>query len=259
MSDTVVAQRLIEDMDVQSIDDFASFFMYQGFSPQLVFDHLAKIKREKSIGEDEFKLDVKAIIVMGVIMGNYNDHNSNRISTDGKAKGDQLIEKYKLKKGRIGKDRKDVNVPRILAAFPIVSSKVAMCAAVRQYGDEFSTSYLPKCLKAPVFPALVPRQIEIDVRSALLVLSNAYSSEQTIAISPIKDPLEAYNKQKNYTRISNSSSVPPEDKRIAYIKTLDFGRYENMRTCYTAVQKIVADLPAFPDVEKFKRVGLVVQ
>jgi hypothetical protein len=258
MSDINIIVNLIGGMAVEDIETISAMFMYQGFSPEMVFAHLAKIKKDKNIANDEFITDIKTIVVIGAIMGNYNSNNSNKISDEGKAKGDALISKYELKAGGVGQEKKAVNIPRILAAFPIITTKVLSKCTGRNYGDVFGCNALPNFLKNPVFPSLVPTTLPKKVVIMLLTISVCYTTEQTMAIRKVEDVITAYNQQKQYVDISFRSSVPSQEERSTFIKTLPFP-HTILATILTRFNEVTKKTVGMPSKKEMTDAGLVLQ
>lgn len=255
MSDSAAIKALVDAMTVGDLSQFIALFMYQGFSPEMVFAHLAKIKKDKNIDSSEFGNDMRSLVVMGVIMGSYNDHNSTKISEDGKRAGDALMEKYDLKKGGVGKDRRAVNLPRIVAAFPIFTINVVLKSPARNYGGPFSADLLPACMKTAVFPSVVPKSIDGNVVKYLLLASTCYTAEQTMAISRFSDAGAAVKNQTRYTEISFNSSMPTDSERVKFIRTLEFS-YNALNTVWSKYKDITQKGVSPPSQAEFTAAGL---
>jgi len=258
MSEFQVVISLVDQITDADLYSFVALFMYQGFSPELVFRHLAKIKSDKNISSNEFKNDIKTLIVMGVVMGNYNSNNSKKISDEGKSKGDALFQKYELKMGGIGKDKKMVNLPRLLAAFPITAAKLALSAPARLYGNEFGTNTVARIFQMPVFPSLVPTNMINSHRQALLAVATCYAAEQTMAITQKKDAFESFVRQKDYTKISHTSSVPTNEERKDFLATVDFASYKEFKNVIDNLNKKLdkKDQIVVPEVASFLAQGI---
>jgi hypothetical protein len=227
MSDIASIVSLVDGISVSDVEQFAAMFMYQGFSPDMVFQHLHKVKITKNISNVDFQNDIKIIVLMGAIMGNYNSNNSNKISTEGKDRGDQLMTKYDLQAGGIAGNKKAVNIPRVLSAFPILASKMTIKVSPREYSGVFSSQFLPAFFKTPVSPSLIPRGFPQNIKTFLMSMCNAYLTEQTMAIRNMSGPKEAYNLQYKFTEISFKSPVPSEEERSQYIKKITMN-YDDM-------------------------------
>lgn len=222
MSDIDTIDKLVSSISLKGIGEIAALFMYQGFSPEMVMEHLAKVKAEGNISDSDFQRDIQSLIIMGAVMGNYNEHNSGKISEEGKKKADTLMQKYGLKKGGIGSDKRQVNIPRLLAAFPIATTRVLMKCPSRSYTNAFECNSLPTFLKNPVFPSLIPGSLDTILKAALSVVATCYSAEQTMALKKMTDASQAYEQQKQYTEIAFNSSRPTTIERQQFLRQLQF-------------------------------------
>jgi len=201
----------ITDDDLSS---FVALFAYAGFNPEMVHDHFFKICKQKDISQDTFLADLRAIIVLGAMKGNYSIKNSVKISDDGKTKADSLYGTYQMKKGSVGLDKKAVTLPRVLSAFPEITAKVVLRCPDKNFGTK--TNGLSKLIKSPVFAAIIPATLDKKVKGYFLDLYNIYSAEQTQAISKISSFAEALLKQEEYTNIAHKSVVPAETTRVNF-------------------------------------------
>jgi len=255
MSDTSVIQSLVGSMDIGEIGDIIQYFLYQGFSPEMVLKHLAQIKEKGNISNSEFLREIKTMIVIGIIMGNYNDNNSNKISDEGKAKGDALLTKYQMKRGSVGKDKKAITIPRVLATFPIQTTKILSKAGAKNYNDAFGCIVLPTFMKSGVFPSVIPMSLPAVSKKVLLTASACYTAEQSMAISNISDAKEAFNAQKNYTEVSHNSSVPTASERATFFATLIFD-YDALSQVIKNFSKIIGQPVAMPSKEDMTSAGV---
>lgn len=256
MSHLAKIVELVESVSLEDVHEFASLFMYQGFNPEHVMEHLHKIKEEKNISDSDFGRDIKTIIVMGLIMGNYNAHNSKKISDDGKTKADALINKYHLKAGSLEGDRRAVNVPRVMATFAVATSRLASRVTPKDYGGELGAHSLPNCMKVSVFASLVPRRLPADIKTALCTLYTAYTTEQTLAISKETNVLKAWNSQMRFTDISYKSSVPKDSDRERHLHSMAFN-YEGFRKVHARIVEVIKISFVLPAEGDFKTAGIV--
>lgn len=215
MSQGTLVYDLIASMKVNEdeITSFCSLFAYEGFNPQMVHEHFAKIKNEKGIDDTAFKKDLMTLMVLGAMKGNYTEKNSSKISDEGKVTADNLYTKYSLKKGSVGKDKKAVTLPRILSAFPTLATKVVVRAPSRVFGPK--SKDFPKVIMNPVFASLVPTSLPEETKKGLLKAYTTWSAEQTMALTKTSDFAAAYDKQDQYTAIAHASSVPSEKMRVS--------------------------------------------
>lgn len=250
--------KLVMEINVEVIDSFSQLFMYQGFSPESVLAHFQSIKTKKNIPNAEFKNDIAKLITMGVIMGNYNENNSQKIAEEGKATGDALFIKYDMKKGGVGKEKKAVTLPRVLATFPDTTIQMVIKGPEKNYNGPLGANDLDKQFKSAVFPAVVPTNITTTVKVALLAVSTCYTTEQTLAISQDRSKQwpEVMKQQQQYTLASHSSSVPPNDRRKAVFSTFKFN-YGTMKQVYNTAKEQIPSMPVFPTESEFKNAGVV--
>nr|WMV64407.1 nucleocapsid [Uromyces fabae virus] len=254
MSNSEQIRELINSLDASDIGNIASLFAYQGFSADLVLAHLLGIKTGKKISDREFKSDLKHLLVASVVMGNVTKNNIDKISSEGRQKIDNLMMKYDIKKGSISNaGKKAVTLPRLAATFPIQISKFQLGINEKNYNNELGASSLPACFKVSVFPSLIPKSFKIEIQHALLVISNAYSTEQSLAIGKKKDISIVYREQWNFTNIAFNSSMPKDSDRFEYINQLTFD-FDSMKTVFAKVYNTISDIEpkAFPSHETWK-------
>lgn len=252
MSDSAVVQQLVEGLDLSSIKDVIALFVYEGFNPQMVLAHLARIKKDKAIDGTTFASEIGTLLAVGCVMGNYNGHNKTKISEAGRKKADELFKKYEITEGGASNNRKCVNIPRLMATFPIPATKILMQAPAKEYGGAFHCSSLPQVMKNPLFPSLVPKSLDNAVKGYLLLVSNCYTAEQTMALRKITDPVEAYENQKPYTRISHDSIVPSDSERREFLKGFSF-KVEDLKRVsdkYAELAKTPISVPSAADFIK---------
>lgn len=216
MSNSSAVYDLISAADTTGVEDFATLFAYEGFNPEMIHAHFSKIQADKGITDDELVNDMRALITLGALKGNYTLRNAGKISDAGRAKADALYKKYEMKQGPLGGDRKAVILPRVLSAFPELTTKVILRIPPRDFGTQ--TTRLPKLMKNPVFPALIPKTLDTNTAQTFLWLYTVYSAEQSIVISQVKDFNAAFTAQGQFVTIAFNSSVPPEATRIMMFK-----------------------------------------
>jgi hypothetical protein len=216
MSSAGSVYSMISAADTSGVEEFTLLFAYEGFNPEMVHEHFSRIMNDKGISATEFVNDMRGLITLGAMKGNYTIRNAGKISESGRNKADALYKKYELKQGSLAGDKKAIILPRVLSAFPELTTKVIMKVPPRDFGTK--TTKLPKFMKNPVFPALIPKSLESKTRQTLLWLYSVYSSEQSLIISTEKDFATAYGVQSQFVTIAFNSSVPPEATRIAMVK-----------------------------------------
>lgn len=207
---------MISSASTDGMDEFLTMFAYEGFNPEMVHRHFASIMESQGISQGEFVNDMRALITLGALKGNYTMRNSGKISEAGKAKADLLYSKYRMKIGSLGGDKKAIILPRVLSAFPELTTKVILRSPDRNFGT--ITNGLPKLFKNPVFPALVPHGLSNKVVDTLLWIYTVYSAEQSMAISTVKDFGDAFTAQKQFVTIAYNSTHPVEPTRVRMMK-----------------------------------------
>lgn len=214
--DASVVYNLISKSKAGDLSDYFSLFAYEGFNPDMVHKHFASVLADSKISNAEFIDDMRALITLGAMKGNYTMRNAGKISEKGRVKADELYKKYSLKQGSLGTDKKAITLPRVLSAFPELTTKVILKAPPRNFGPH--TTFLPNIMKNPVFPSLIPYAIGDLAAATLLYLYNVYSAEQATVISQTKDIGNAFTAQKQFITIAYNSSVPPQPIRVATMK-----------------------------------------
>lgn len=240
MSDSQLITSVVGSIDVGDVSNLTAMFLYNGYSPELVFRHLAKIRKDDpKITDADFRQDMKTLVVMGVVMGNYSEKSSKGISDAGKAMGDALFKKYSLKVGGVQGDKKAITLPRLMSAFPIVTSKFIDKIGGKTYSNAFSCGDLPNVLRSAVLPAIIPKSLPSSVRSTLMLIATCYSAEQTMTITGNTDAMASYEIQKKYSDLAHRGPVPSETERSAYIGSLvlEYEALKKVVDAFVAVSK----------------------
>lgn len=233
---------LISAASTQGVEEFVLLFAYEGFNPEMVHAHFAKIMQEKGISEAELTNDLRGLITLGAMKGNYTLRNAGKISDAGRKAADALYAKYNLKMGAIAGDKKAITLPRVLSAFPELTTKVIRNTPDRNFGTR--TSKLPRIIKNPVFPTLIPKTMDSNAAQTLLWIYAVYSADQSLVISQEKDFNNAFAVQKQFITIAFNSSVPHEETRKKIIRTVtaelvqalvDMSTIDVPKTGFTAV------------------------
>jgi len=207
---------MVSDAATTGVEDFLIQFAYEGFNPEMVWQHMKDVMATKGINDQEFLQDMVALITLGVLKGNYTARNAAKISDSGRKKADALYKKYNLKIGSLAGDKKAIILPRVMSAFPEMTTKIVLKSPPRDFGDE--TAFLPLVMKSPVFPTLIPKELPQPVIDVFLWLYALYSGYQTMVISQIKNLEDAISVQKPFIVISFNSKVPPRDNRVKMFK-----------------------------------------
>lgn len=247
---------LFRTVEIRISEDLAASFMYEGFNADQVMQHLMGYKLKNSVSDDAFVRDVVDIITLGAIMGNYNANNKTKISEDGRRSADKLMEKYGLSEGGAQGNRKIINVPRVMATFPditvVVVNKVPF---ERNYGNQFLCVDLPKFMKTSVFPAIIPKRLNVSVKKALLLACTCYSAEQTMALRNTDDAVAAFGAQKRFTQLSHDSAFPKQSVRETVIKSFVYD-FEAIMRVVNKVTILASLEPLAVTREDFVNAGL---
>lgn len=231
-------------------------FQYQGFDPMRIVQGLLKVKKDESVDDDQFKSDVYQMIAIGIIKGSVNDHNLTKMSDGGKTSINALLKKYGIQKGGgRGKASSVITFPRVMATFPDIAVRMVSVIGAKEFsGGPMLSSRLPSYLKVQVFPSVVPRSLNSDVKDMLLMANLCYTIDQSTQISQLKDPdlkLLA-STQSNFTAIGHQSIVPNSVTRLEVFKSL------NIDSDYDSIHAVIKDYiekidPTFkiPDKAKF--------
>lgn len=219
MSDASAIRALIADLTPGDLTSLIAIFSYQGFNPEMVMKHLSEVKKSKAISDENFKKDMTALICLGCITGNYTGKNKDKRDEKGTAKADELFALYGLKMGSVGTDKRAITLPRILLTFPIMTHKVMMQCPERNFSGPFSSSQLPQVMKNAVFPALIPTDLKVSLKIALLNAYCGYTCDQTKAINEKvkgQSPQELFSTQYAYVDVGHKSPEPTDAERKKY-------------------------------------------
>jgi len=220
----------IDDQDYQKIqqDDFDDF-LYVGFDPMKVLLSILKKKKSNNITDKDFVSDINALVAVGLIKGNVNEHNIKKMAEAGQEAVKTLMTRYDVRYGGGKGQRSDyITIPRVVAAFPHVAVMIAQRIGGREYrGGPFSSHLLPNSMKVQVFPSVISDKIDEDVRNFLIAASLAYSLDQTIQISSIVKPdlKSLASAQHPYILLSYRSPVPKPEIRSKTIKAIDLASH----------------------------------
>jgi len=89
-------------------------------------------------------------------------------------------------------------------------------------GGPMLSTRLPDYMKVQVFPAIIPKNVDSDVKKMLLTASLCYSIDQTVQISQLQNPdlKQLSATQSNFTNIGNNSPVPSDAVRKTVLSKL---------------------------------------
>jgi hypothetical protein len=232
--------QLVNSGDVESLkkEDFDQF-QYQGFDPYKIIESLMKVKTSKTVTDEDFKTDVYTMVAIGVIKGSVNSRNINKMSDAGKVGVQGIITKYGILMGG-GKSQPAhvVTFPRMMATFPDITIRMTKVIGVKEFrGGPMESTRLPWYLQVQVFPAIIPRKTDQDIKTMLLAASLCYSIDQSIQISQLKNPdlKKLAGDQFNFTNIGHNSPVPAESVRESVFKSL------SVHNDYAKISSVLSD------------------
>lgn len=221
--DTLI--QLVNSGDIEALkaEEFEQF-QYQGFDPYKIVESLIKAKLAKSVTNDDFLKDLFTMVAVGLIKGNVNDHNIKKMSEKGQADLRAIISKYEIRKGGgQGLASGIITFPRTMATFPDVAVRMTSVVGGKEFrGGPMGSSRLPSYMQVQVFPAIIPKDLNGDIKKALLAASLSYSIDQTIQISRLQNPdvSAIAASQSNFVNINHNSPVPKHEVRQKVFKSL---------------------------------------
>jgi hypothetical protein len=233
--------QLVNEGDIESLkaSEFEQF-QYQGFDPYKIVQSIMQVKTAKNIPDDSFKKDIFTMVAVGMIKGSVNEHNINKMSDAGKTDLRDLISRYGIKMGGgRGQPAGVITFPRVMATFPDVAIRLVKIIGPKEFqGGPMLSTRLPDYMEVQVFPAIIPLNVDSDIKRMLLTASLCYSIDQTTQISQLKDPdlklLSAT--QSNFTNVGHRSPVPPADIRRSVFNSLnisnDYGKIVSVLNDY---------------------------
>nr|QSM35572.1 nucleocapsid protein [Phlebovirus sp.]QSM35574.1 nucleocapsid protein [Phlebovirus sp.]QSM35576.1 nucleocapsid protein [Phlebovirus sp.]QSM35580.1 nucleocapsid protein [Phlebovirus sp.]QSM35582.1 nucleocapsid protein [Phlebovirus sp.] len=205
--------------DPVSIDAWVQEFAYQGFDAARIIQLLQKY------GGEGWKTDAKKMIVLALTRGNKPEKIMKKMSSQGRATLQKLVQTYKLKSGSPGRD--DLTLTRVASALagwtvqalPHVSNYLPITGPTM---DRYSPDY-PRCMMHPSFSGLIDVTLTeetvryiIDAHSLFL-----FYFSQTINANlrgKSKADIVASFEQQMYAAIN--STFMPGDKKRAMLATL---------------------------------------
>jgi hypothetical protein len=182
----------------------------------MVLNHLADMKNTNNISDEIFSNDMMSLVTLGCVSGNYTETNREKRDAKGTAKADELFVRYRLQIGSVGKNKRAVTLPRVLLALPILTYNVMAFCPDRNFPGPFDSPSLPKCMKNPVFPSLIPLKLNSAVKTSLLIAYCCYTCDQTKFINKDKSSENAevlFPDQMFYVNIGHKSTEPTAAER----------------------------------------------
>jgi hypothetical protein len=213
-----------QDFGKVTVEDF-DVFMYQGFDPEGVISHFVKKQKESNIPDETRNRDMAFICGIAILTGAPTEEQlKKRMSEQGQQQVKQLALKWDIHwGGGRGKGKNHVTFPRTALAFIIVTLKIMEKIGAKDFPNDMLSSRLPKMMKHPGFPSVIPQSLGEDARRALLNASLCYGIDMSISLQQIEkpDPKVIASKQKPFLRSSHVSKLPSETDRRVFFKTLN--------------------------------------
>jgi hypothetical protein len=239
---------LISSNDVASLKaEMFDAFQYQGFDPLRIVKTLFECKTAGSVDDKTFSEDVFKMVAIGMIKGSVNTNNIDKMSDEGKKGVLELNEKYKIKMGGgKGQPSNVVTYPRVMATFPDIAVRMTAVIGGKPFnGGPMLSTRLPQFMQVQVFPAVLPRNLNDDVKRMLLTASLCYSIDQSIQISQIKEPdlKQLASTQGNFVMVGHQSPVPGSDVRKSVYNGL------NIADHWADIRAVLQDYRAKVDSE----------
>jgi len=223
-----------------------NIFEFQGFSSLMQVKKFLVIAQNFKMNMNDLIDDIMFIIAMNIFMGNLLEKNRERRSQEGKDMVAAMVAKYGIQLGSTGTGKAShiTTVPRVVAAFPILSTRMASVLVPQNLiGMPFNTLTLPGCMRVPSFASFISVNLSAGVRDFLLKSVAAYSSDQAVIFStdkktkkPSIDALTAFSNQWTYITAASNSDVLLEWEKGAML-----GEYK-IHDMYSTLLPIVENL-----------------
>jgi hypothetical protein len=194
-----------------------NIFEFQGFSALMQVKKFLVIAQNFKMNMNDLIDDIMFIIAMNIYMGNLLEKNRERRSQEGKDMVAAMVAKYGIQLGSTGTGKAShiTTVPRVVAAFPILSTRMASVLVPQNLiGMPFSTLTLPGFMRVPSFASFISVNLSAGVRDFLLKSVASYSSDQAVIFStdrktkkPSIDAVTAFSNQWTYITAASNSDV----------------------------------------------------
>jgi len=226
-------------LDAQVLADF----QYVGFDANEIMRSIIQAGTAAKRKRDVILSDIAKMCTIAVVKGSITDRNLKKMSDAGKKTYSELEALYNLKKGGSkGVDPKVVTIARVGAAFPGSIMKILMKRPdlAKKFAGPFGTKILPPYLRHQSAAACIPDSLSDDVKTFLLGLITAYTSDQSKVISKSKDsPSDIFDNQENFVTSTNSSSYPSEQVRKSLFQTWTLvADFEKLQTVAAQIVKV---------------------
>lgn len=157
-------------------------FEYEGFDPDMVYRHLALVRKELVKGgytDETFKDDLFMIIGLQVYKGNVTTTNFGSFTDEGKKAIKELFSSFHISLKHTDNKKTAATVTRIAACFPFQTCIIASKKA-RAFTGPFGSSRLPKCMLNSVFASMIP--INLEITKMLKYAITCFSCDQSIVL-----------------------------------------------------------------------------
>nr|AYK02327.1 nucleoprotein [Ponticelli III virus]AYK02331.1 nucleoprotein [Ponticelli II virus] len=169
-----------EAVDTNQILELVREFAYQGYDAARV------IELVKSKGGDNWKSDVKTMIIIALTRGNKPSKILSKMSPEAGRKFRELVVRYGLKGGNPGRD--DLTLARVASAF--AAWTVQAIKVVEQYlpvtgtaMDDLSPAY-PRPMMHPCFAGLIDNTLPEETYKAILRAHSLFLDQFSRTINP---------------------------------------------------------------------------
>jgi predicted GIY-YIG superfamily endonuclease len=260
----VVLKRKIRSWKQSMIDPAKySYLEFVGFNPEIIRNAFIAMGIYHAMTIDQLIEDILIIIAMNFYMGNMLEKNRKRRSEKAKEAIAAMAAKYNLKYGATGTgiDQHTITVPRVSAAFPMLSVRLFHALRANNLlGMPFMSMKVPYCMRTATFCSFLPVQLNSRTREFLMKVVGCYSCDQSVIFStdpktrkPTLQAPDAYAKQ--WTYLQASAGSPAEDLFQAYPMLLEFEiptSYEVFRPLVENFDKVVGLNDTIPTVQEYR-------
>jgi len=243
---------------------------YQGFDPLMVRLTLIAISKKHKEQLSQLKSDVMWMIAINIYMGNVQAKSHSRRSLRGRTIVGALVKKYGIKTGSQGAGQVStmITFPRVSAAFPTLSTRMANKLPVKRYvRAPFHSFTLPGFMTIASFASLIDDEATEDLKMFLLEVVCAYSCDQSIVVAEGKsraarqgkrpEPLgaiEAHSLQWPYIEAASNSPVPSGVmRRTLFTEYQLIDMYEIFQPVVTTLRNLIGQPAVVMDEEKYKK------
>jgi hypothetical protein len=223
-----------------------SYLEFVGFNPEIIRNAFIAMGLYYSMTFDQLIEDIMTIIAMNLYMGNMLEKNRKRRSDEAKKVIAEMAQKYNLKYGQTstGLDPHVITVPRVAAAFPILTVRMFHVLKPNTLlGMPFLSMSVPDAMRTSVFCSFLHVKLAHRTRLFLMKVVACYSCDQSVIFSsdpktrkPTLEAPDAYSRQ--WTYIQASASSPAEDMYVMHDTLVEFGVPDKYSTFKPLVENL---------------------